>query len=76
MVVDCEDTLGPEHRDTLLARNNLAHRYQDAGQRIRAIALFEATLADCVRVLGPSHPDTVTVGHSLIRARVHARDAS
>jgi hypothetical protein len=75
IVVDCEDTLGNEHRATLVARSNLAHRYYDAGQRSRAIALFEATLADCVRVLGASHPDTVTVGNRLLRARLYARDA-
>ena len=35
----------PEHPDTLMAMNNLAIGYQDAGRKDEALKLFESALA-------------------------------
>jgi len=37
--------LDPEHPDTLMAMNNLAIGYQDAGRKDEALKLFESALA-------------------------------
>ena len=58
-LADCELELGPEHPDTLAARNNLALAYQTAGRTDEAIVLHEQALADRERVLGPDHPGTL-----------------
>ena len=52
--------LGPDHPDTLNARNSLAAAYQAAGRVAEAIPLFEQTLVGRERLLGPDHPDTLT----------------
>jgi len=59
VLADRERVLGPEHPDTLAARNNLALAYQTAGRTDEAIALHERALADRERVLGPEHPGTL-----------------
>ena len=59
VLADRERVLGPEHPDTLAARNNLAVAYQAAGQIDEAVALHEQALADRERVLGPDHPGTL-----------------
>ena len=59
LVADQERVLGPDHPDTLAARNNLAGAYRAAGRLDEAISLHEQTLAAYERVLGPDHPDTV-----------------
>ena len=72
VVKDCdysqERVLGPDHFDTLTARNNLAGAYKDVGRFGEAIELFERVLADRVRVLGPDHPDTLTTRNNLAGA--------
>ena len=65
LVADQERVLGPDHPDTLAARNNLAVAYQDAGRTAEAITLHEQTLAARERVLGPDHPDTLTSRNNL-----------
>ena len=60
-----EQVLGPDHFDTLTARNNLAGAYEDVGRFGEAIELFERVLADQERVLGPDHPDTLTARNNL-----------
>ncbi|MEH0409126.1 FxSxx-COOH system tetratricopeptide repeat protein [Streptomyces scabiei] len=52
-------THGPDHPDTLSARNNLAVSYYSAGQHQRALELGEQVLADRERVLGINHPATI-----------------
>ncbi len=47
--------LGADHPDTLASRNNLAGAYRSAGDLVRAVPLFEQTLADSERVLGAQH---------------------
>ncbi|WP_406358588.1 tetratricopeptide repeat protein [Streptomyces sp. NBC_00658] len=55
--------------DTLTARRDLADTYQEAGDLVRAIPLYERTLADSERVLSPGHPTIVLVRANLERAR-------
>jgi tetratricopeptide (TPR) repeat protein len=59
VLANLEEELGPEHPDTLAARNNLALAYQAAGRTDEAIALHEQALAERERVLGPDHPGTL-----------------
>ena len=58
-------TLGPDHPDTLTARNNLACAYQAAGKLEEAITLYEQNLTDYTRILGPNHPSTLTSRNNL-----------
>ena len=51
--------LGPDHRDTLASRSNLAAAYQEAGRTGEAITVHEQTLAAREQVLGPDHPSTL-----------------
>ena len=62
---ELERVLGPDHPDTLNARNSLAAAYQAAGRVADAIPLFEHTLVARERVLGPNHPDTLTSQNNL-----------
>ena len=65
LIADLERVLGPDHPDTLNARNSLAAAYQSAGQAADAIPLFEHVLVAQERVLGPKHPDTLTSQNNL-----------
>ena len=60
--------LGADHRDTLIALNNLAKAYQEAGRLQEAIPLFEQTLADFERLRGADHPDTLIAQNNLADA--------
>ncbi|MDQ8707552.1 tetratricopeptide repeat protein [Streptomyces sp. LHD-70] len=53
-----ERLLGEEHRDTLVARNNLANSYREAGRTDEAIALAEEVHAVHARLLEDEHRDT------------------
>ena len=63
-----EDVLGPDHPDTLIARDNLAGAYEDVGRFDEAIDAWEELLLDCQRVLGADHPVTLTVRNNLASA--------
>ncbi len=65
LIADLERVLGPDHPDTLNARNSLAAAYQAAGRAADAIPLFEHILVAQQRVLGPKHPDTLTSQNNL-----------
>jgi tetratricopeptide (TPR) repeat protein len=67
-LADREWALGAGHRDTLAARGNLAHAYQQAGRLKEAIPLYERTLADRERAQGAGHPDTLTARGNLAYA--------
>ncbi|MFE4800435.1 tetratricopeptide repeat protein [Streptomyces sp. NPDC056708] len=60
---------GPDHPDTLTARNNLAHWRGEAGDAAGAVVAFEGVLADRLRVLGPDHPDTLATRNNLAQFR-------
>ena len=54
-----ERYLGPDHLDTLAARNNVADMHGKSGDRAGAVAELELLLADRQRIQGPYHPDTL-----------------
>ncbi|MGW2096607.1 FxSxx-COOH system tetratricopeptide repeat protein [Streptomyces olivaceoviridis] len=56
---------GPDHLDTLKARNNLAYSYSDAGRVQDAVDLGERLLADYERILGPDRRNTVLARNNL-----------
>jgi tetratricopeptide (TPR) repeat protein len=68
LAADLEWMLGPDHPDTLNARNSLAAAYQAVGRVGEAIPLFEQTLIGRERLLGPDHPDTLTSRNNLANA--------
>ena len=56
-----EQTLGPEHPDTLDTRSDLAYWTGEAGDPAAARDQSAALLPVSKRVLGPEHPQTLTV---------------
>jgi tetratricopeptide (TPR) repeat protein len=68
LVSDFERVLGPDHPDTLTARDSLAAAYQAAGRSAEAIPLYERTLAVCERLLGADHPRTLNLRSNLAAA--------
>lgn len=68
--------LGPDHPDTLYARNNFAYWRGEAVDPSGAAVALEELLADRLRVLGPDHPDTLATQHHLARWRGEAGDAA
>ena len=54
-----EAKFGPDHRDTLTTRANLATLYSSTGRTADAIALHEQTVKLCEVKLGPEHPHTL-----------------
>ncbi|MGW1670647.1 tetratricopeptide repeat protein [Streptomyces sp. NPDC002324] len=59
------DIHGPNHPDTLSARNNLAVSYSHAGRLQDALNLRERVLADRERILGDDHPATLSARNNL-----------
>ncbi|MEU8199237.1 tetratricopeptide repeat protein [Microbispora amethystogenes] len=74
VVADCERVLGPDHFDTLVSRNKLAHAYLSAEDLTRAIPLLEQVVAGCDRTLGPGSRHTLGYRVNLARARREAGD--
>jgi RNA polymerase sigma factor (sigma-70 family) len=68
LTADLERLLGPDHPETLNARNSLAAAYEAAGRVAEAIALFEQILAVRQRQLGPDHPGNLTLQNNLATA--------
>jgi tetratricopeptide (TPR) repeat protein len=68
LMEDLERLLGPDHPDSLNARNSVAAAYQAAGRAAEAIPLLEQTLVARVRLLGPDHLDTLTAQNNLAAA--------
>ncbi|WP_327098667.1 tetratricopeptide repeat protein [Nocardia vinacea] len=67
-------TLGPDHRDTLTTRSNLAYWLGESGDIAGATAEFEPLLTDQLRILGPDHPDTLTTRSNLAHLRGKSGD--
>ncbi|MET8479993.1 NB-ARC domain-containing protein, partial [Streptomyces clavifer] len=67
--------LGPDHFDTLTARNGLASWRGRAGDAVGAAQAFTDLLADQMRVRGEDHPDTLTTRNNLASWRGTAGDA-
>ncbi|HEX4704933.1 MAG TPA: tetratricopeptide repeat protein [Pseudonocardiaceae bacterium] len=66
--------LGPDHRDTLTIRNNVAHSLGEAGDLAGAVAVYHALLADQSRVLGPDDHDTLRTRNNIAHCRAEAGD--
>lgn len=66
--------LGPDDRDSVVFRNNLARAHDLAGQLDLAIPLYEQTLRDRERILGPDDPQTATSRNNLGGAYLSAGD--
>jgi len=64
--------LGPDHAETLAARQRLAQAYLAAGRPTEAISWFRWALADQTRTLGADHPASIAARLSLGRALVAA----
>jgi tetratricopeptide (TPR) repeat protein len=65
LTADLERTLGPDHPDTLTARNSLATAYHAAGRPADAIPLVQQILATRERLLGAGHPSTLASRNNL-----------
>jgi hypothetical protein len=68
--------LGPDHPDTLTARDSLARWRGEAGDAAGAAAACTDLLDDMLRVLGPDHIDTLTTRDNLARWQGRAGDAA
>ncbi|WP_063892372.1 tetratricopeptide repeat protein, partial [Streptomyces sp. NRRL WC-3605] len=68
--------LGPDHPETLIARNQVAMWRGEAGDVAGAVTAYEELLADRQRVLGPEHPDTLVTRHNLADWRGETGDAA
>jgi Tetratricopeptide repeat len=66
--------LGPEHRDTLTARHELAYWTGEAGNAAAARELLAGLLPVRERILGKDHPDTLTTRANLARLTGEAGD--
>jgi tetratricopeptide (TPR) repeat protein len=64
--------LGPDHAQTIQARDLLAASHEAAGHPDDAVTVYERVLTERERILGPGHPDTMTTRASLARAYQHA----
>ena len=67
LLEQAEGRLGPDHHDTLTARNNLAYIYRAAGRLPDALPLYKATATALERILGCDHPTTLTSRNNLAR---------
>jgi RNA polymerase sigma factor (sigma-70 family) len=68
LTADLERLLGPDHPDTLNARNSLAAVYLAVGRTDEAISLFEQILTVRRRLLGLGHRDTLNSQNNLAAA--------
>ncbi|RKT54942.1 tetratricopeptide repeat protein [Saccharothrix australiensis] len=66
--------LGPEHADTLAARNNLAYWRGEDGDPAGAVEPLRELVGVQRRVLGPDHPVTLTTRGHLARRLGEAGD--
>jgi Tetratricopeptide repeat len=71
-----DEAFGPEHRDTLAARINLARWTGEAGDAAGARDLIAVLLPVAERVMGPEHSDTLTVRDNLAHWTGQAGDAA
>ncbi|EST23038.1 hypothetical protein M877_28375 [Streptomyces niveus NCIMB 11891] len=72
LLVDRERVLGPDHPDTLHARDWHAFCTGEAGDAAAARDLYADLLRDRTRVLGPDHPDTLHVQNQHARYTAEA----
>ncbi|MFD7550569.1 tetratricopeptide repeat protein [Streptomyces sp. NPDC059816] len=66
-LVDHEHVCGPDHRQTLALRHELANREGVRGYPAQAVAALRQLMTDLVRIQGADHPDTVRARQNLAR---------
>ncbi|MBM7771111.1 hypothetical protein JOD54_001315 [Actinokineospora baliensis] len=67
--------LGADHRDTLVARHDLAYWRGQAGDVVGATHAFADLLADTLRVFGPDHRISLSARQNFSQWRGHVGDA-
>ncbi len=72
MIDGIDRVLGPDHAQTLAARDHLAAAYDAAGQPGQAIDAHRQCLEERERILGPDHPDTLACRGELAHAYLAA----
>jgi tetratricopeptide (TPR) repeat protein len=63
-----EQEFGPDHANTVLARDRLAAAYESAGRVNDAIGAYEQALSQREQALGAGHPDALSTRAHLARA--------
>ncbi|GAA4574095.1 hypothetical protein GCM10023193_69470 [Planotetraspora kaengkrachanensis] len=76
LVRAAHDHLGPDHPDTLEARNNLARWQGEAGDPAGAADALAELEEHTQRVLGPDHSHTLEARHDLANWRGEAGDSA
>ena len=76
LVADAEGMLGPDHPNTLNARNSLASAYLAIGRAADAILLLEQTLTAGEWLLGTDHRSTLATRNNLANAYTAAGRAT
>ncbi|KAH8836003.1 hypothetical protein DL96DRAFT_1675811 [Flagelloscypha sp. PMI_526] len=68
---ECNNSVGPEHPNTLWSMADLAQTYSDLGRHAEALRLEKKIAELRKRDLGPEHPDTLTSVHNLASTYSH-----
>ncbi len=68
--------LGPDHRNTLATRHEIARMLDERGQYEQAEREYRDVLAAEMRILGPDHPDIRVTRDSLTMLEIQARRPS
>ncbi|MFE6575498.1 tetratricopeptide repeat protein [Streptomyces rochei] len=76
LATSIDHRLGPDHPDSLMARQAFARERGKAGDAAGAAAALAELLPDCVRVLGSDHPHTLATRHHLATWLGEAGDAA
>ncbi|MFD0204516.1 MULTISPECIES: tetratricopeptide repeat protein [Saccharothrix] len=69
-----EHHLGPDHRDSLHARHEVAHWNGQVGSYAEAVPEYEHLVTASTRILGPDHRNTLIVRANLASYRAKAGD--
>ncbi|MEU9063971.1 tetratricopeptide repeat protein [Streptomyces sp. NPDC048430] len=69
-------SLGSDHPETMLARDNLAANRGEAGDARGAVDVLTELLTDRLRILGPDDPSTLNTRYGLARWQGEAGNAS
>ncbi|MGI5146877.1 tetratricopeptide repeat protein [Plantactinospora sp. CA-294935] len=65
LALEAKERLGPEHRQTLLARQRTAEAIGAAGDASTAARQLEELFEDCIRILGTRDTQTLSAQHGL-----------
>ncbi len=71
-----QQNLGPDHPDTLAARQEIYHWRGESGDLRAAATGFESLVRDLTKALGADHPATLAARHEVARTLGQAGDAA